>query len=102
MKKVFRHTYQLVLLLTLGLILADCGFIGTTFSDLPVKCPVENTDSSGNSGHSHPVGFEDEVFLCDSKVKATAYLGTVELIRTLSDQFKSCSVTTIWQPPKFS
>lgn len=102
MENAFKQTYLLFLALSLTLILADCNYIGNAFSNLTMTTERECSDLPDNSHHSNTVCFEDEILISDSTVKPTEFSGCNEIVPTLSANFKSRYITSIWQPPKFS
>jgi len=102
MKNAIKQSYLLFLALSLCLVLADCNFIGNAFSNHLINTQRESSDLSGNSHHSNNVCFEDEILMGDSKVKPTEFTGFIEIVPTLSTNFKSRFITSIWQPPKIS
>jgi hypothetical protein len=102
MIRALKQTYLLFLALSLTLVLADCGFMGNTFShqinDNHRECP----ENSGIAFHLNSVCFEDEVFMNDSIGKPASHCNVVALVPDLTINFKSYNNTTIWQPPKLS
>ena len=102
MMRALKQTYLLFLTLSLTLILADCEFIGHTFSNQINDARQECPDTSGITFHLNSVCFDDEVLINDSKGKPSALCSIVALVPDLTIIFKSHNNTTIWQPPKLS
>jgi hypothetical protein len=102
MIRALKQTYLLFLAISLTLILADCGFIGNTFSHQINEIQRECPDTSGITFHSNSLCFEDEVLINDSKGKPSALCSVVALVPDLTINFKNHNNTAIWQPPKLS
>jgi hypothetical protein len=102
MGKTIKQVYFLFLTLSLTLVLADCNFIGTSFSQNDMGSHVGCSDISNHVEHSHTHGFEEISLLNYSKIKAGKYLNGIYFIPTINITIKNHYISSIWQPPKLA
>ncbi len=100
-KKFIRQIIFLILTVGIVIMLADYSLNDTSFSHSHVTSHKECTDLSDHSELPHNHGSEDNVLICDSKLKSTVSQSKADYWPYESIHPEINFISCIWQPPKF-
>jgi hypothetical protein len=92
----------LFLLLSLSIIVADCGYFDSPYSHHVISPQGKASDVSNCIEHAHSSSFDDNFVLLSTGQKLRLSTTLSNFYPELNLQANSSYTSNIWQPPKMS
>lgn len=102
MKKALKHTYLLLFMLCVTLVLADFADLKNAFSTHHFMAQKECSDVAHHSEETHPFSYEIALIEKSSKDFSDKQKNVLSKIPVLNPSLKNPFLKNIWQPPKIS
>ena len=83
------------------MIMADYNYSGKVLPQHIISIQPEGSDTFEDYGQVNLNYFDNEFILNDINIRTASFYGFIELVPNLTQNFKGCYVTSIWQPPRF-
>ena len=89
-------------MLSLTMILTDYNCSEKILPHHLISIQPESSDTSEDSGQVSLNYFDNELILNDVNGALTIFYGLIELVPNLTQNFKGCYITSLWQPPRMA